>query len=170
MLCEFSSTKEQQFKIRVIYETHKYEIENAPKNPGGVIKKCIKKTCYHSQGTCVIDKEKFLTDLYEFVEKKEWGRIKTIMIGWEKMLYNDFQNYIKNLEYEKEQKIEYEKEARKAFYIWKTGQSYKYKDVYDDDDDDLPAHERFEKWLSDKVFVFRDQHFCGKESWGIFNI
>ena len=167
MFCEFSITNEQQSKIRDIYEKYKYEIENAPKNPGGFIKKCMK--CYHSQGTCVIDKEKFLTDLYEFVEKKEWGRIKTIMIGWEKMLYNDFQNYIKNLEYEREQKIEYEKEARKAFYIWKTGQSYKYKDVYDDDDD-LPAHERFEKWLSDKVFVFRDQHFCGKESWGIFNI
>jgi hypothetical protein len=39
-----------------------------------------------------------------------------------------------------------------------------------DDDDDLPIHERFEKWISDKVFVFRDQRFCGKESWGVFNI
>jgi hypothetical protein len=48
MLC---STNEQQFEIRDIYEKHKYEIENAPKTPGGVNKNCMKKTCYHTQGT-----------------------------------------------------------------------------------------------------------------------
>jgi len=76
MLCKFSSTKEQQFEIRDIYEKHKYKIENADKNPGGVNKNCMKKTCYHTQGTCVIDKEKFLTDLYESLQKKEWGESK----------------------------------------------------------------------------------------------
>ena len=37
--------------------------------------------------------------------------------------------------------------------------------------DDLPGtlKERFDKWVSQKVFVFKGQRFCGKERWGIFD-
>ena len=168
MLCKFSITKEQQFEIRYIFDKYKDKIENAPEHPGGFNKKCMKKTCYHHKGTCIIDKDKFLTDLYEYVRLEEWGRIKKTMIGWEKMLEHDFQNYQNNVEYEAEQKIKYDRDVREAFYIWKRGQSFKYGSM-DVDDEGLPPYEHFEKWLSDKVFVFRDQCFYGKESWGVFN-
>jgi hypothetical protein len=172
-LCDCSSTKELQFTIRAIYEDHKEVIQHASESPGGVVKRCMKKTCYHYQGTCVIDKEKFLADLQESVRKKEWGRIKTMMIGWEKMLENDFKNYQKNLKYEQEQKEEFDKEVRQAFYQWKTMEHCKHTSmlIAEGGRDDLPdtLKERFDKWVSKKVFVFKGQRFCGRESWGIFD-
>ena len=75
-MCEFSSTKELQFTIRAIYEENKEAIQRASKSLGGVNKKCMKRKCYHIQGTCVIDKEKLLEDLQEsvhFCGKERWG-------------------------------------------------------------------------------------------------